>query len=312
MILPSWSRRIAVLIALSFFNIFFIFFHISKSIPFVVLALIFSVLGMYFGSSEFVTQSESMGEIFKLSGKSTGLIIVAIGSIADEIFVSTIAAYRGYGSLSLGNIMGSNIVTMIIFIPLMIILPLSRSRLFIRDASFLAIAIIVVIIFSLFYPSFPRFLSIPLLVVFCFYIYMAFERKVNDDGYEGKPSLIMIIASLLTIFFSSYSMVNYSLLISNTYKLTFFESGFFVTGIGGSLPEIFMGSISLLRRKKEMALGVLFGSSIIKMSLVLGIVTSFGDVIETGVVWTEYIFLAIVAVSMYILWTKGFTSRNQT
>lgn len=301
----SGIKNIVTLIPLALLSILFIFLPSSYSSIAVTPAIIASVLGMYYSSDVFVDQAETLGKKLNITGKSTGLIIVSLGSITDEIFVSITAGILGYDSISFGNIMGSNIVTIIAFIPLIIIFPLKKARTFLRDGFFLIISILILTVMSEFFPKFPRELSLPLLLLFLLYVIIAGEKNPVIVVKEKNTSPILMLFALLTIFVSSYSLVRYSLLISHSFNIPLFESGFIVTGIGGSLPEIFMGVVSLARERRDMAMGVLLGSSIAKITLLPGIIAGMGVLTVTGGIWSEYLFMALVCLSLLLMEIRG-------
>ncbi|TVR86673.1 MAG: sodium:calcium antiporter [Spirochaetaceae bacterium] len=72
--------------------------------------LILGIALLYFGGENLVRSSVVLADRFGMSELVIGLTLVAFGTSSPELFVSVLAAFRGQGAVSLGNILGSNII----------------------------------------------------------------------------------------------------------------------------------------------------------------------------------------------------------
>ncbi|MBR1634466.1 MAG: hypothetical protein IJ682_05320 [Lachnospiraceae bacterium] len=61
----------------------------------------------------FVDGSSSVARIFHIPGVIIGLTIVALGTSAPELAVSTVAAISGSNEIALSNVVGSNIFNLL-------------------------------------------------------------------------------------------------------------------------------------------------------------------------------------------------------
>lgn len=73
-------------------------------------ALVFGgLVGLTIGGQLFVHGAVDLATTFGLSTAVVGLTVVAIGTSLPELATTAIAAYRGYGNMAIGNVVGSNI-----------------------------------------------------------------------------------------------------------------------------------------------------------------------------------------------------------
>ena len=61
------------------------------------------------GADWFVDGSSSLARVFRVPGVIIGLTIVALGTSAPELAVSTAAAIAGSNEIALSNVVGSNL-----------------------------------------------------------------------------------------------------------------------------------------------------------------------------------------------------------
>ena len=78
----------------------------SKMIP---LYFILGAAGLYFGSEFLVANSVIIAKYFGLSEFVIGITIVALGTSLPELVTSVITILKGQSSISIGNLIGSNI-----------------------------------------------------------------------------------------------------------------------------------------------------------------------------------------------------------
>lgn len=78
----------------------------TKMIP---VYFILGAAGLYFGSEFLVTNSVIVAKYFGISEFVIGITIVALGTSLPELVTSVIAILKGHSSISIGNLIGSNI-----------------------------------------------------------------------------------------------------------------------------------------------------------------------------------------------------------
>jgi len=107
-----------------------------------VLAIILLVLWLWllgFAADKLINSSVRIAKFFKLSPLFIGLTVLAIGTSAPELFLSAMSALSGNWSLSVGNVVGSNIFNLWFILGLSAIVApiLIKKKMVRRDGLFL-------------------------------------------------------------------------------------------------------------------------------------------------------------------------------
>ena len=82
-------------------------------IAFQILILLIGFIALIKGADLFVEGSAALAKNFKVPGLIIGLTIVALGTSAPELAVSTSAALQGSNEIALSNVVGSNIFNLL-------------------------------------------------------------------------------------------------------------------------------------------------------------------------------------------------------
>ncbi len=294
--LDSRTKTILLLSFLILVNIFFVVFFVHFVPEVFIVSLIASVSGLYWGSESFVEEAEAVGSRLGMSGSAIGVILISLGSVADEIFVSTLAAIRGRGDLGFGNIQGSNVITLLPFFAFLPFFFRNHHKSFSADSIILLIASAFLIFVAISFAGVPAYFSVFFFAFFILYFVFSSRNGRKEPRSGVKFSPVILILSLVLIYFASESIVKYSVEFSYFYNVPFFVSGFVIAGIAGSLPEVFMMLISFRKTRPDMAFGIIVGSTIYKVTLILGLVASLGNMVVTGGVWSTYVlfFMSLI------------------
>ena len=81
----------------------------NKDMKMILVYFILGSAGLYFGSEFLVTNSVIVAKYFGISEFVIGITIVALGTSLPELVTSVIAILKGHSSISIGNLIGSNI-----------------------------------------------------------------------------------------------------------------------------------------------------------------------------------------------------------
>jgi len=74
-----------------------------------IVYILVGIGGLYIGGQLVVESAVNVAELLGVDDVVIGLTIVAIGTSAPELVASSVAAYRGYTDVAVGNVVGSNI-----------------------------------------------------------------------------------------------------------------------------------------------------------------------------------------------------------
>ena len=264
-----------------------------------------AVVALYISGEEFLDQSLVLGQRLGMSKKSIGTYLVSFGAVVDEFAVVLASSFRGFGGISFGTVQGSNVVTMIVFLPLLLAVQKRGYSKFRFDAVLMLLMTVLALVFSYLFGIDPWFLGLPMIILYGLYAY--FNRSPTDsplvkeaEEHVGKRSYVSLILSLVLLVLSSDAIVKYTNGIATASGISPFVSGFVITGIAGSLPEIVMFAISAARKEEESMLGIVTGTTIYKGSLILGIALIFGTISMRGGQWSIFVMMALVLVFLFL------------
>ena len=150
--------------------------QISKSSFKAFSILLINFIMLYFGSESFVTGALGIAEIIGLNDLIVGMTIVSLGTSAPEIF-TTISAYkRRESNLIIGNIMGSNIINILLVggvLGLISRVQVYFSNMFYHNSILLFLTLLfIIVIVSL--KKMGRFLGIIFISIYLIFIYLNF------------------------------------------------------------------------------------------------------------------------------------------
>jgi cation:H+ antiporter len=266
-------------------------------------SIIASAYGLYLGSDIIVDQSGNISSRLGLSRKKEGFLVLSIAAIADELFLTIIAASLGFGDISFGAVQGSNdftLASVIIIVPLLAITTKLDS--FRKDIGFLFLSSFIVLVLSYVYGFIPVYIAPIFIAVFL--VYLAFaassESQASESMESGKFSFSSFIISILLLFISSFSLVVYADYISGFFNISGFLGGFLLTGITGSIPEIMIIFITARKSKIVLSMAVLIGSTIYKLTLVLGVITLFGNLTFDYSKWSTYLLILLTGMLLLL------------
>lgn len=231
---------------------------------------------------------------FHVTEFSVGFIIMAISTSLPEVFVGIMSALRGVPFLSLGNVIGSNILNLTIVIGITALLAQKiriEAKTIRKDIVYMLLIMIIPVLLALdhkfwhaigLFPNMTVGLSrldgIILLAIFLYYIWSLLQQERAFHKEFDKTTkkellhfLILCAVSLALLLISSEFVVEYATKISVDLNISNILIGLFIVSLGTSLPELMMETSSVLKHHENIAMGDLIGSVIANSTLVLGI-----------------------------------------
>lgn len=247
------------------------------------------------GADYFVEGSSKIAKKLQVPPLLVGLTIVAFGTSSPEGTVSIIAAIEGSSDLTLGNLIGSNILNMSLAVGLTaVISPLKVENDTIRKEipfTFLASLALVVLMSDMAMHGTTAnvitrgdgFILLLFFSIFMYYIYEAARNSKDKDlGEQMVPegtgtwtmNTIMTVGGLGAIIFGGHFVVDSSVTIALLFGMSETLVGLTIVAVGTSLPEIITSITAAMKNHSDIALGNIVGSSIFNILFVLGIASS--------------------------------------
>lgn len=250
------------------------------------------VIGFVFlikGADMLVDGASSLAKKFNISNLVIGLTVVAFGTSAPELFVNLFASFNGTTDIAIGNIVGSNIVNMLLILGIAaVIYPLKVSKGTVWKEiplSLLAALLLLVmandtIIDGAMFNALTRIDGIVLISFFIVFLYYTFGIAKNQENGDDQPSpklysawatAGLIILGLIGLVIGGHWIVNGATAIAASLGLSDALIGLTIVAIGTSLPELATSAVAAYKKNADIAVGNVVGSNIFNIFWILGL-----------------------------------------
>ncbi len=282
------------------------------------------------GADFFVDGSSGIASRFGISQLVVGLTIVAMGTSAPEAAVSISAALKGNAGITIGNVLGSNILNIFIILGLTALLtkktvPVASSTIKI-EMPFMIVIMLILLWMGYAGNEIARLEGAGLWIVFLLYLFYLFkmakkgaDKNSKDNEGESSPregekkekSMAMLVlftaVGLALIVIGSSVTVDAATEIAKIIGLSERFIGLTIVALGTSLPELFTSVSAARKGKADIAIGNIVGSNVFNVLFVVGT-----SALITPVVFeSKFIVDSIVAVAAgVLLWIFSFRGRS--
>ena len=290
-----------------------------KIMVYVMLALGFVLLIK--GADFFVEASSSIARRLRVPSIIIGLTIVAFGTSAPELAVSTTASLAGNNEIAVSNVIGSNIFNLLMVLGACGAIHAFRVRLrwdFV--ASIFVAALLLLLICCDFYLS--RLEALALLGLFAAFLGMtirdALVNRVQASEEEEvkmlKPvqCLVYGVGGLAAIVWGGDLVVGCASEIALDFGLSQTLVGLTIVAMGTSLPELVTSVVASRKGENGMALGNVIGSNLFNILMVLALSAAVKPIAVNRFAVIDGACLLVFSVIAFALcWTKGQISRQE-
>ncbi len=234
------------------------------------------------GADWFVDGAAGIAERFGIPQLVIGLTIVAMGTSAPEAAVSISAAFKGTADITIGNIVGSNILNILVILGITsVIVAVAVQRSTVRYEIPFMIGITVLLLgFGLTGNAVGRLEGGVFWLLFLGYLIYLYrmamrQKQVDQDKAEKKKEKVWkllagVIGGLALVVFGSDVAVDAATKLAEIAGLSEKFIGLTVIALGTSLPEL-VTSVSAARKgKADIAIGNIVGSNIMNILFVIG------------------------------------------
>lgn len=243
-----------------------------------LLALGFAMLVK--GADWFVDGAAGIADRFGVPQLVIGLTIVAMGTSAPEAAVSITAALKGNAGITIGNIVGSNILNILIILGItsaIVAVAVAKSTVRVEIPYMMAITLL--LFFMGYTGNEVTFVEgIILWVAFLAYLFYLFlmAKKNKEEVLEENKKLPMwklfaaAIIGLVLVVWGSDVTVDAATNIAKGVGLSERFIGLTIVALGTSLPELFTSVSAAIKGKADIAIGNIVGSNIFNILFVIG------------------------------------------
>ena len=238
------------------------------------------------GSDWFVDGAAGIAAKFRIPQIIIGLTIVAMGTSAPEAAVSITAATGGSADITVGNVVGSNIMNVLVILGLAsAIVPIAVGKSTLKvDAPFM-IAISAIFLALGWDGAITRVDGLILIALFVAYIgYMIWEAiHSNEEGDEIKDMpvwklLLATVGGMAVIILGADVAVDAATKLATIFGMSERFIGLTIVALGTSLPELFTSVTAARKGNADIAIGNIVGSNIFNILFVVGLSSMIIDV----------------------------------
>lgn len=280
----------------------------------VLLQLLLLVVGFVMlvkGADLFVDGASKVAERFGIPQLVIGLTIVAMGTSLPEAAVSTSAALKGSAEITIGNVVGSNIMNILLILGITsVISPLAVQMSTIKYEIPMVIGASVLLAFlGLYDGAVARIDGIILLAgMVCYLLYLLKMTKKEqqaavDEAEENEKKdsiallVLFILAGGLMIVWGSDITVDAASTLAAMFGMDERIIGLTIVAFGTSLPELVTSATAAIKGKADIAVGNIVGSNLFNILFVVGIAATITPVVYES----KFIVDTIVCIATAIL-----------
>jgi cation:H+ antiporter len=231
----------------------------------------------------------SIARSLQVSDLVIGLTVVAFGTSIPELFVNLLAAFKDTTDIAVGNILGSNIVNLLLILGVCALIhPLSVTKGTIWKEipfSLLAVIVLAAMVNDPLFDSAARALisRSDSLILFCFFsifLYYAFAVATEVPGlvahipakqHRLSVSLLLTVVGLTGLALGGKWIVDGAVAIALQLGMREMVIGLTIVAVGTSLPELATSVVAVRKGNFDIAVGNVVGSNIFNIFFILGV-----------------------------------------
>ena len=242
------------------------------------------------GAEALVRGASRLAAAFGISPLVIGLTVVAFGTSAPEMAVSTVSGLAGQANIALGNVIGSNIFNIFLILGLSaFIVPLIVSQRLVKiDVPLMILASLMVYLFA-WNGVISRLEGLILfagIIAYTVFLVRQSRRESKEvqaeyaqeygDKEPLSPKVVMkdgllILLGLGLLVLGSKWLVDGAVAIAHQLGVSDLVIGLTIVAVGTSLPELATSVVATIRGERDIAVGNVVGSCLFNLLAVLGL-----------------------------------------
>lgn len=285
--------------------------------------LLIAVLSLVMGraAGHVVDAVKTAGKRFGVSKFLVAFVFLGMATSTPEISVAVLSAMRGTPSLSLGNLLGANIVILSLLSGLAAVIggKLRPGDIYKKRTLPLFLFIVLLPAFVVLDGRLTRADGVLLVVahfLFILHLYWSHEAatpRVERSAGPFRKRLMIALAAVAVLLVSSYFLVNSGVIVARSLGATPLLIGLLLFSVGTNLPEFSFVLTQSGGRQKDVVLGDLFGSLLLNTPTLglLALISPFTVADQDAVSASAVFLMALVVVFGVFLWTGRTLERRE-
>lgn len=260
-----------------------------------IIWLIVSLALILIGANALTDGSSAIAKRMGISDLIIGLTVVAFGTSTPELVISIVAAADGNPSIAVGNIVGSNILNILLIIGLTaLVRPIFiKKSIMTNEIPMLILSSVILLVLGysaaldgIATPTVTRVNGVFLLIFFLLFMRYTFasaksapqsgeKDPAEADGQRlGKfstlKSVAFVIGGLAALIWGGDKFVDSASTLARHIGMSEATIGLTIVAIGTSLPELATSIVAAVKGQSALAVGNVIGSNIFNVLLILG------------------------------------------
>ena len=270
------------------------------------------------GADWFVEGSAGIAKKMGIPQLVIGLTIVAMGTSAPEAAVSINASIKGNAGIAIGNVVGSNILNILIILGISAILATMaiQKSTFRYEIPFMVFVTVVLIALGMTGEYVTRIEGVILWVLFIVYLLYLFrlaKQGTTEEDAEKRPIwkllIFMILGGVLVVWGSDVT-VDSAIEIAHMIGLSERFIGLTIVALGTSLPELVTSVVAARKGNADIAIGNIVGSNIFNILFVIGTASIIAPVMYQSVFLVDGIIAVLAGVLLWVSVAKTKSLRK--
>lgn len=292
--------------------------------------LLVGLILLFIGGDMLVRGASRLALALGIPRVVVGLSLVAFGTSAPEMAVSLFASYRGQPGIAVGNVVGSNIVNILLILGVSaIVAPLTVSKRIIRIEVPLMIACSLLFLLLGYDGHLSRLDGLMLVTVFASYLFWMARTAKQDTTLEKELPLAgeqialsarsylyltgLVLIGLVGLLAGSHWLVEGAVALAQMMGVSDLIIGLTIVAVGTSLPEMATSVVASLRGERDISVGNVVGSSIFNILSILGfsaVVSPAGLAVAPAVVRFDALVMVAVSLACFPVFFSGFQIKR--
>ena len=281
--------------------------------------VVVGAVGLWLGAVQFVGGATRVARVLGVPNLVVGLTVVAFGTSAPEFAVTVDAALTGKADISVGNVVGSNVVNLGFILggtALVRQLPVSTDL--VRRDSAAMVGSVVLLLAVLADGTVSRLEAGVLFALLLAYLAVVarsgndrFRPDADERGFR-RADAVRLVAGVAVIGLAAHALVTGAAGGASRLGVSEWVIGVTVVALGTSAPEFAASLAAVSQGRTNLAAGNVVGSCLFNVLGVLGLAGLLRPLAVAGpaveaTVW----LLGIAVVATGLLWTRQLLSRAE-
>ena len=286
--------------------------------------LVFALLAVWYGAHIVVDHALIIAKQLKVSKLFMGLTILSLGTTLPEIFThinASLAEKSGQiaSNIAIGANIGSNIFETTLMIGILGLFTTIKSSKNIQNRDGIILLLTAILLFLLGLDGvISRSDGIILILVYLIYLFYLYTREEKLEDIISRKSKLthrqfnnflhhsfLIAIGLFILQFAAESVILNTISLSSKYGIDQSFIGSILIGFSSALPEFTVACIGLLKKSRDISLGVIFGSNITNPTIAVGIgALIYDNPISRSLLFFDLPYMFLIIVILLILFKE--------